>query len=98
MNACTTRGQARIRHRDIESILRTDAFLTGPALAALERQRGWQAEAEVAGLLKQHGLTPQAGPSPVSRLRQAIGAALVRAGQRLAGCEAMPVAARPNYP
>jgi hypothetical protein len=85
MNAYTTSGQARIRHRDIENILHTDAFLTGVALAALERQREGQAEAELSRLLKQHGLTPPAGAWRVAPLRQAIGAALIRAGQRLAG-------------
>ena len=56
----------------------------GGSLAALEWRRGCQAEAELAWLLKQHGLTPQTGTSLISRLRQGIGAALVHAGQRLA--------------
>jgi hypothetical protein len=85
MNAYTTSGQARIRHRDVAAILHTDSLLTGPALAALNRQREWHAEAELSRLLKQHGGTPKAAASRVSLLRQTIGATLVRAGERLAG-------------
>ena len=83
MNAYTTTGQARIQQRDIETVLRTNRYMAGAALAALERQRGCQAEVEVAWLLKQNGVTPQASASLVSRLRQAIGTALIRAGDRL---------------
>ena len=36
-------------------------------------------------LLKQYGVTPHAGTSRVSLMRQRIGAALVRAGNRLTG-------------
>jgi hypothetical protein len=85
MNAYTTSGQARIRHRDVAAILHTDSFLNGPALAALERQREWQAEAELSRLLRQHGVAPPAGAWRVAMLRQAVGAALICAGQRLAG-------------
>ena len=85
MNAYTTRGEARIQRRDIEAVMRASSYLTGSSLAALEWRRGCQAEAELAWLLKQHGVTPQAGASLVSRLRQRIGATLVHAGQRLAG-------------
>ncbi len=81
----TTRGQARIRQRDIDTLQRTHGFLPGAALAALERQRGWQAEAEVGWLLKQHGASPASATLRAARLRQAVGAALVRAGERLAG-------------
>ena len=84
MNAYTTRGQARIQPRDVAAV--TLAYpLVGASLAALERQRGCQAEAEVSWLLKQNGVTPQAGASFLSLLRPTIGATLVRAGERLAG-------------
>lgn len=85
MNAYTTRGEARIQQRDIEAVLRASSYLTGGSLAALEWRRGCQAEAELAWLLKQHGVTPQTGASLISRLRQGIGAMLVHAGHRLAG-------------
>jgi hypothetical protein len=85
MNAYTTRGQARIQPRDITAIFQADAFLAGASLVALERQRGWQAEAEVERLLKQYGVTSSESTSRVSLLRQSVGAALVRAGERLSG-------------
>lgn len=101
MNAYTTHGQARIKQRDVENILYGDAFLAGTALAAFERQRGWQAEAEVEGLLKQHGLSPKSAALCIAPLRQAIGAALVRAGERLTGVPrsaVMPEAASATGP
>ena len=85
MNAYTTRGQARIQQRDIANIVRSDWPVTGPSLAALERHRGELAKVELDWLVKQHGPTSQAGASLVARFRQTIGAALIRAGQRLAG-------------
>jgi Xaa-Pro aminopeptidase len=57
MNAYTTRSQARILPRDIAALHRADQYMIGASLAALERQREWQAEAEVDWLLKQHGVT-----------------------------------------
>ena len=45
MNAYTTRGQAQIQQRDIDAVLFTDASLAAVSLAALERQRGYQADA-----------------------------------------------------
>jgi hypothetical protein len=86
MNAYTTTGQARIQSRDIAVILRTStgSYLAGLSLAALERQRGWQAESEVAWLLKPVGAMPQAHTPVIALLRQRVGAALVRAGERLA--------------
>jgi hypothetical protein len=57
----------------------------GFSLAALEKQRGWQAEAEVERLLKQHGVRSSGSTSLISLLRETIGAALVSAGKRLAG-------------
>ena len=84
MNAYTTTGYARIQPRDLEAVM--DAYpLAAASLAALERQRGWQAETEVAWLLKQHGVTPQVPTAFVALLRQRVGAALVRVGERLAG-------------
>jgi len=62
-----------------------NSYLAGATLAALERQRGWQVDAEVAWLLKQHGITPAATASRISLLRQTIGTALVCAGERLTG-------------
>ncbi len=84
MNAYTTKGQARIQPRDFSAVLRANRFMAGASLAGLERQRACQAEVEVDWLLKQHGVTPQANALLVSRLRQAIGTALIRAGDRLA--------------
>jgi hypothetical protein len=85
MNAYTTRSQARIQPRDFSAVLRANRYQAGAALAAFERQRGYQAEAEVAWLLKHYGVTPHATASHVMTLRQRIGATLVRAGDRLAG-------------
>src|SRR5829696_9066839 len=85
MNAYTTMGQARIQQSDIAAILRADRMTAAQRLAALERQRDWQAESEVEWLLKQHGITPAPGASLVSLLRQTIGMALLYAGERLAG-------------
>ena len=69
MNAYTTMGQARIQQRDIEAVLRVGRMTAAAHLAALERQRGWQAEAEVERLLKQHGLKPHSPASRVALLR-----------------------------
>ncbi len=85
MNAYTARGQARIRRSDLANLQQTDPSLVGPSLRALEWRRGCQAEAELDWLLKQHGVRPQSAKSPVSMLRQAIGAALIWAGERLGG-------------
>jgi hypothetical protein len=84
MNAHTTTGQARIQPRDVSALLRANG-LAGASLASLEWQRGCQADAEAERLLKHNGVTPRASRSIVSVLRQTIGAALVHAGERLAG-------------
>jgi hypothetical protein len=84
MNAYSTRGEARIQPRDVSAVMRAYP-LVGASLAALEWQRGCQAEAEMDWLLKQNGVTPRVAASRVALLRQAIGAALVRAGERLTG-------------
>jgi hypothetical protein len=70
---------------DMANTLFTDSFTAAAALAGLERQRGWQAEAELARLLKQHGLTTPARPALFATLRQTLGTMMVRAGERLAG-------------
>jgi hypothetical protein len=85
MNAYTTRGQARIEHRDIAALLQPEGILAAAQLAALEGQRGYQTDVEVERLLKQHGVAPRTTATLVSTLRQTIGAALVHAGERLAG-------------
>ena len=84
MNAYTTMGQARIQPRDVSALLRANG-LAGASLARLEWQRGCQAEAEVGWRLKHNGITREASGSIVSVLRQTLGAALVKAGERLAG-------------
>ena len=84
MNAYTTMGQARIQPRDVSALLRANG-LAGASLARLEWQRGCQAHAEAEWLLKRTRVTPRATGSIVLVLRQTIGAALVRAGERLAG-------------
>ena len=60
MNAYTTRGQARIEHRDIAALLQPEGILAAAQLASLEWQRGYQADVEVERLLKQNGVAPQA--------------------------------------
>ena len=84
MNAYTTMGQARIQPRDVSAILRANG-LAGASLARLEWQRGCQADAEAEWLLKRTRVTTRASGSIVLVLRQTIGAALMRAGERLAG-------------
>jgi hypothetical protein len=84
MNAYTTMGQARIQPRDVSALLRANG-LAGASLTRLEWQRGCQAEAEIAWRLKHNGVEPQASGSRISLVRQTIGAALMRAGERLAG-------------
>ena len=84
MNAYTTRGQARIQPRDIAAVMLAYP-LVGASLAALERQRGDQAESELHLLLKQHCVTRLAATPRMLMLRQTIGATLVRAGKHLAG-------------
>jgi hypothetical protein len=85
MDPSTTRGQARIQHRDLDTLVRTYGFVTPAVLAALERQRGWQADTEWNGLLAQVGVPTPTAASLVTLLRQTIGAALIRAGEHLAG-------------
>jgi hypothetical protein len=85
MNPYTTIGQARIQQRDIENIVYGNSYLAGGSIAALERQREAQADAEVTWLLKQHNVAPHAAAPLVAVLRQRIGTALIRAGAGLAG-------------
>ena len=85
MNAYSTRGEARIQPRDVSTALRAHGLTPGASLTALEKQRGWQAEAEVERLLKHYAVKSSASTSLVSLVRQTIGAALIRVGERLAG-------------
>jgi hypothetical protein len=91
MNPYSARGQAKIQIRDINSVLHSGSFQAAAALAALEQRRAWQAEAELECLLQAHGFTPQPDPTRLAALRQALGAALIRAGERLAGVPACAV-------
>ena len=84
MNPYTTMTPARIQPGDMARALLTDPSTAAISLAMLERQRGFHAEAEVACLLKQHGLQPASAAAWVAMVRQTIGAVLVRAGERLA--------------
>jgi hypothetical protein len=63
----------------------TDRHSAALSLSQLERRCGWQADTEMAWLLKQHGIAPDSLSSRVATVREAIGAALVRAGQRVGG-------------
>jgi len=83
MNAYATTDPARIQLPDTTAVHRANRFMLGTSPVALERPRGWQAEAAVARLLQQHGEMPHTSTLRRSRLRQRIGAALVRAGDRL---------------
>jgi hypothetical protein len=85
VNPYTTTTRARIQPRDVARALLTDPSTAAISLAMLERQRSFQAEAEVAWLLKQHGAPPASTASRLTTLRETIGAALIRAGQRLEG-------------
>jgi post-segregation antitoxin (ccd killing protein) len=85
MNAYSTRGQARIRQSDLANLMEANLLSASHALRALEWRRGREAEAEMAWLLKQHGVKPPSAASRVLAFRQVVGAALVRAGERLAG-------------
>jgi hypothetical protein len=84
MNPYTTWARDRIQPRDVTNAVFSDAFTAAASLTVLERTRAYQAEAEVASLLKQHGVTPHTAASRVVMWRQAIGATLIRAGARLA--------------
>jgi hypothetical protein len=85
MNPYSTRTQARIQPRDITLAALTDRHNAALSLSQLERRRGWQADAEMAWLLERHGIAPESLSSRVAIVREAIGAALVRAGQRVGG-------------
>ena len=85
MNPYTTTTRARIQPRDMARVLLTDPSTAAISLAMLERHRSVQAEAEMAWLLKQHGVPPALIASRLATLRQTIGAALIRAGQRIEG-------------
>jgi hypothetical protein len=89
MTPDTTKTQARIQPHDLSLALRAGPLTAAHSLAMLERMRGYQAEAEVTWLLKQHAV-PALPATPRLTLRQRIGAALVRAGCRLAGVSPTP--------
>lgn len=88
MNPYTTRTSAQIQPHDMAKTLLADPFTAAAALATLERTRSYQAEAEVAQLLKQHGVQPYSALVWVAVVRRTLGAALVRGGQRLAATPA----------
>ena len=83
MNAYATTDQATIQLHNTAATHRANRFMVGASPVAPERQRVWQAEAEVARLLKRHDVAPHTSSMRISLLRQRIGAALVRAGDRL---------------
>jgi hypothetical protein len=85
VNPYTTTTRARIQPRDMARALLTDPSTAAISLAMLERQRSFQADAEVAWLLKEHGVPPVSIASRLATLRQSIGAALIRAGHRIEG-------------
>ena len=95
MNPYTTTTQARIQPRDVARALLTDPGTAATSLALLERQRSFHAEAELAWLLKQHGVAPPSIASRLATLRQTLGAALIRAGQRIEGLSPGGVRAEP---
>jgi hypothetical protein len=83
MNAYATTDQAWIQLHNTAATHRANRFMVGASPAARTRQGVWQAEAEVARLLKRHDAKLHASGMHISLLRQRIGAALVRAGDRL---------------
>ena len=85
MNAYSVMGQSRIQQHDISAVLRTHGCRAGAFLAELEKQRGWQADAEMGWLLEQSGVTSESVASLLAMVRQAIGMALVSVGQHLVG-------------
>ena len=85
MNACTTMDRASIHRHALGTVYNAHRFTAAAALVALERQRGYQAEAELARLLKQERFTPQGHAPFITLLRQRIGAALLHARDHLAG-------------
>jgi hypothetical protein len=74
---------------DVAAVLHADGLPAGAALATLEWHHGYQADAEVARLLRQDDGTPQAY---VARLRQRSGAVLIRVEAWLAGIPGRGVA------
>jgi hypothetical protein len=91
MNPYATSTRSRIQPRDLANAVGTGAFKAATNLAILERTRASQAEAEVARLLKEHGVVPPSVASRIAMLRQAVGASLVRLGARLASASASGV-------
>ena len=84
MNAYPSPEQVRTQ-QTVAAFLNTHSNVNGATLTALERQRRLLADAEAAWFLKQHGVLPASAASLVATMRRSIGAALVRAGERIAG-------------
>ena len=70
MNPYSTRTQARIQPRDMTIAALTDRHNAALSLSQLERRRGWQAEGEMAWLLRQHGIAPDSLSSRVAIVRE----------------------------
>jgi hypothetical protein len=96
MNAYTHLGKARLGQHEITDVLVANRMTASAHLAALERQRGWMAEAELERLVKENGLESPVSGSRIAMLRQTLGATLVRAGERLAGASLSTVAPEPS--
>jgi hypothetical protein len=80
MYAYAMRGPAWIQPGDVSTLRPAHRFMVGDSLSELEQQCGWQAEAGVSSLLKQHDGIPQTRVSRSGRLRRRIVAALIRVG------------------
>ena len=85
MNVYTMQCETAIQSHDLATVYRANQYRVASALAAFERQRGYEAEAEGTWLLKQHGITRKPAALVVSGLRQIVGAAMIRAAKRLVG-------------
>jgi hypothetical protein len=70
MNTYSPNGLSRMQRRDVANIHSTHPYLDGASLAALERQRGWRADAEAGSLLKQHGVLSAPAMSVITGLRR----------------------------
>lgn len=92
MHPYSTRTQAQIQPRDITIAALTDRHSAALSLSQLEQRRGWQAEGEMAWQLQQHGIAPESLSARIANVREAIGAALVRAGQHVGGISQRDVA------
>ena len=96
MNPYTTMTRSWIQPGDIAKATLTDPITAAAALAVLERTRAYQSEAEIEGLLKQHGVRSHTTASLVAMLRQSIGSSLVRLGERLGATSASGASPAPT--